>query len=339
LTSVTNTLQQAETASIQLIASPLMAYGRALHYAGQWQLAKDVFQNLSMRASATSDNELAVQASLRLGFVLRRLSDLEGSDEAYTAAGRIARRTRDKEGDLRATLGHAQNTIARGNLPGADDMLATVIKKAESANLPMVLSDALHDRAHLCHLRKDFGAAVRYGYAALEFSKDALSRDRILGDIAAAFAELGHLSAARDAHLIVAATTQEEWLRHQTLINLMEIAIREGHEPSFHSYRRLLSSAPLQPYMRAYYHLYAGQGYRAFGQPANAAAEFQEALELTAAHNLNQLGFMAEQELEQMDTPATPHVAPEWPNDLWEIASAIGEMRELTDTANKVGAA
>jgi hypothetical protein len=335
LQSVVNTLQHAETASLTPIASPLLAYGRALHYAGQWKLAGDVFSSLVRRATAAGDTELAIHSSLRLGFVSRRLGDLEAADEAYESAGRLARRTRDAEGNLRAALGHAQNTIARGNLPQADEMLADVVQKAETAQLTAVLSDALHDRAHLCHLRKDFAAAVRLGYAALEFAGDALSRDRILEDVAAAFAELGHLSAARDAHLIVAATTQEDWLRHQTLINLMEIAIREGHEPSFHNYRRLLANAPLQPYMRAYYHLYAGQGYRTFGHPDNAAAEFQEAISVASAHNLNQLGFVAEAELERMETPAPPHVAPEWPNDLWEIASAISEMRELTTTATK----
>jgi len=339
LGGLVNTLEGAELASVTPLASQLLAYGRALHYAGQWPLAKDVFETTLRRARDVHNSEITIHSALRLGFVTRRLGDLEASDAAYHIADAEAKRAKNVEEHLNSQLGLAKNIIARGNLPAGDEVLQSVVASAEKHGLNTVLSNALHDRAHLCHTRKDFSQAVRLGYSALEFAPDALARDRILGDIAAAFAELGHLGAARDAHLIVAATTQEEWLRHQTYVNLMEIAIREGHEPSFHNYRRALATADLQPYMRTYYHLYAGQGYRAFGHPANAAAEFEEAMSIAGAHNLNQLQMMAEAELARMDSQDITPVRGEWPNDLWEIASAIEEMRELTTTAKSAGAA
>jgi hypothetical protein len=339
LSGMLDTLQQAETSSLQTVASQMLAYGRALHYAGQWQLANDVFMTLADRAFAIRDSEIAIESSLRLGFVSRKLGNLEAADRAYDSARQEAIRVSDSEGRVRAQLGFALNTVARGNLPNADTLLEQVAEEALQHNASSVVSEALHARAHVAHLRKDFRASVRFGYAALEFAGDALARDRILADVAAAFADLGYLAAARDAHLIVAATTQEEWLRHQTLVNLLDVAIREQHEPAFQDYRRLLNEAPLQPYIRAYFHLYSGQGFRTFGQVANAMAEFQSAIDVATSYNLNQIRHIAETEMERTEVPAVHQVDQDWPNDLREIAFALGEMRVLTTTAQEIGAA
>ncbi len=339
LQGITTAIQQAEVAQIHLIASNMLAYGRALHYAGEWHLSHSVFADLLDRAQQGGDTETAIQAALRLGFVARRIGDLEASSQAYELAEREAQRTQDLEGCLRARLGFAQNTITRGNLPQADQMLASVAAEAQSKHLPTVVADALHARAHLCHTRQDYATAVRLGYSALEYAPDALARDRILGDIAASFAELGHLAAAQDANLIIAASTQEEWLRQQAMVNLLHIAVKAGHQLQFEHYRNVLTNTVLQPYLRAYYHLFSGEAFKRFGSLSAAVEEFQAAIAVASVNNLNQVIIAAEDALSKVEAPSTPgNVAPAWPVDLDQIAVAIGEMRELT-TACKMGVA
>lgn len=347
LNGILDTVQDAETASVKPLASQLLAYGRALHYAGFWSLAKDVFVSLLQRAEIERDSALCVQAALRLGFVSRRLGELEDSDSAYELANKMAKRSKNSEGRLRARLGLAQNTIERGNLPKADELLAEIIADPEQTELPAVLADSLHARAHLCHMRKDFASAVRYGYSALEYAPDLLVRDRILGDIAAAFGELGNWSAARDSHLIVLATTQETWLRQQTMVNLLDIAIQERQEPAFHGYRSQLLKEDLQPFIKGYFHLYSARGYRTFGQVSRAESEYVATMTVASNHNLSQLQITAEMEMEQLATQpveaakvlAAPDAEKSWSPEIEQIAVAIGELRELATTAQKIGAA
>lgn len=337
LSGTVNALQQAESASVSVIASHLMAYGRALHYNGQWGLARDVFTTLLKRAEAAEESETYIQAALRLGFVNRRMNEFDESESAYMMAEEEALRSGNPEGVARAKLGIAQNATERGNLPQADELLEEVVTTAEKSGLWAVLSDALHDRARLSHLRKDYASAVRYGYNALEFAQDLLARDRILGDVAACFAELGNLSAAKDAHLIVAATTQEEWLRQQTLLNLMEIAILERQETVFHGYRKMLADTVLQPTMLAYFHLYSGKGYRAFHSPSKAEAAFDKAIEIAQASNQNQLLFLVEEEKQKVVKMEVQDTAPNFSPEIKEIASAIGQLRMLTEADLKSG--
>ncbi len=338
LNGTVEAIANAETSSIGIVASHLMAYGRALHYAGQWGLAKDVFTTLMRRAEDVDDSETLIHAALRLGFVTRRKGEHEESEAAYMVAEEESLSAKNWEGQTRARLGIAQNAIDRGNLPKADELLEEVVSTARTHKLDAVMADALQDRARLHHNRGDFAGAVRFGYSALEFAQDLSSRDRILGDVAASFAELGNWTAAKDAHLIVAATTQEEWLRQQTLINLMDIAILEKQEIAFHQYRRTLADCSFQPLMQAYFHLYTGKGYRTFENFTKAGKEFDRAIEIATQFNFHQLAHSAEAEAAKTDVASVQKAPQEWSNELKEIASAIGNLRELTQAEYKVGA-
>lgn len=341
LNDTLDALLQADEARVKIVVPHLMAYGRALHYNGDWKLAKDVFDTLVHKAEVEGDTEIVIQASLRVGFVNRRMGEHEESEAAYMFAEEESRRIGFKEGIVRGQLGVAQLTIDRGNLPLADQLLEEVISNAKTLAVPAVMGDALQDRAHLHHTRGNFSEAIRYGYSALEFAPDALARDRILGNIAASFADLGHLQAAKDAHLIVVATTQEEWLKQQTLLNLMEIAIIERHETTFHSIRKTVADSTLQPIFQAYFHLYSAKGYRAFGNTVKAEVEFKKAIDIASKNSFNQLAHTAETERDK----STPVHAMEsadsgqsWPEEITRIASAIGHLRELSYHTTTIGA-
>src|SRR6185437_16926372 len=96
------------------------------------------------------------------------------------------------------------------------------------------------------------------------------AKDRALSDLAATFVDMGMLDAARDAHLMLAATAVEQYTRWVATINLLEIAARDQREPVFEQYRRELADAELPATLAAYFEFYTGQGYRAFDRNEQA---------------------------------------------------------------------
>ena len=80
---------------------------------------------------------------------------------------------------------------------------------------------------------------------AVSLTIDKTARERILGEIAAAYHGLGMLDAARDGYSIVAVTSPHQWVRWQATINLMELAVADCDESQFDTYVEQLSTAAL----------------------------------------------------------------------------------------------
>jgi hypothetical protein len=187
----------------------------------------------------------------------------------------------------------------------------------------------LQDRADVAYRRGEYERAVRLGYEALAGLTDPAARDRALSDVAVALTELGVRSAARDAHLILAATAQEQYSRWIAVVNLLELATLDRCEPVFEQYRRELADAPLPPTLQWYYHYYVGKGYQAFGRPAEAGEALEHALAVATRHGLNKFVFDAERALAELarGTPAEFRPEPDTPEGVREVAQAIGRWR------------
>jgi hypothetical protein len=136
--------------------------------------------------------------------------------------------------------------------------------------------------------------------------------------------------------VIVAATTQELYLRWAAQINLLEIASKQREEPSFEMYRRELAGADLPASLEANYHLHVGRGYQLFGRNDSAKAALERALAVSTKHRFNQLVFEAEKSLRELELEAAVEepVYPAPTPELQSIASAIGELRLATAGAN-----
>jgi hypothetical protein len=173
---------------------------------------------------------------------------------------------------------------------------------------------------------------VRFAYEALDGVSSPAARDRVLLDIAASFIELGVVSAARDALLVIAATAEEQYLRWAATINLVDLSTREGCEPLFEQYRRQLADAPLPPALEAAYYLSVGRGYAAFSRIEPARLSLAKAMDLAESHKLHQVAHEAELELEQLDKKSQPVPTPSGyqPTErVEEIVAALRDMREL----------
>lgn len=314
-------------------ATALLSYGRALDYAGKWKLAADVFGTAAEFSPPRVDAKIAVEAHSALGAAARRAGDWELSAAGYANASHIAETVGDLAGMLRVQVGMANTHAARGNFPAADEVLKRVVAEASVSHLEDVAAVALHTRASVAHGRGKYADAVRLGYEALKLTTNASSRDGVLADIAACFQELGMRESARDAHLIVAATAQDQWYRWQATLNLMELASTDGMQAAFESYASELAGASLSPTWRAYFYLYLGQGQQRFGQYEKAAESLTTAVQYASEHQIHKVTIRAEEALTQIAAgQAKREKVPyqDSADELHDIVDAISDLRRAT---------
>jgi tetratricopeptide (TPR) repeat protein len=331
LASIVDAMESAGMVRIPVVAPRLLAYARALQFEGRWELAADVHQTVIAHAHPVEEADIVIAANMQLGACLRTLADWDEATAAYARAGCAAAMSSDIVNVLRARVAEAKIAIERGNLPFAQSVLDDTIREAEANRCLEIRAVALHDRADIAFRRGEYDLAVTLGYQALEGYTDPSSRDRVLGDIAVAFFELGIRSAARDAYLILAATAQEQHTRWVATINLMECAAVEGREPIFEQYRRELADAALPVTLACHYHYYVGEGYRLFGKREAARTSLGRALELAERHGINQVLFRAEKSLQSLDDAGVVIIAtaPATTPEVERVAAAVRDMREL----------
>jgi tetratricopeptide (TPR) repeat protein len=319
---------QAKNADIHGVLTPLMAYAQSLEYEAKWHLAGDVYQTVLAHLHPVEDSDASVAAHLRLGQCHRHLSQIQPASESFQSAAAIAAQSGDLVGVLRARIGEAHVAILRGNIPSAEHILDDTIRQASGPELQDVRSRALHDRATVAHMRHQYEYAIQLAYDALAISQSSAERDRILGDIAVSFLELGVYSAAQDAYLVLSATAQEQYIRWGATLNLLEISFRTGAETHFHLYRRHLASYALPPLMATAFELATGSGYRRFDEQNKARHHLQRALRMATEHGFNQYLFAAEEALLQLETPAPVlQQSVELSLNTEEVAQAIRELR------------
>jgi tetratricopeptide (TPR) repeat protein len=336
LTSVVDAMVASSTMRISTVAPRLMAYARSLQLDAQWLLATDVYRTVIAHAHPVEDADVVVTANMHLGACLRTLAEWNEAAAAYATAGQVAALTGDIMSVLRSRVSEANIAIDRGNLPQAEAILDETIARAREMQHAETTALAMHARAHVAYQRAEYDQAVNLLYGALDGTREQRMRDRLLGDIASCFTQLGLRSAARDANLILAATAQEHFVRWSATINLMELASLESIEPLFEQYRRELTDQDLPPWLAAHYQLYVGQGYRLFHKPELARQALQRAVELATANQINQVLFKAEASLAELEAGRqakqpvpTAEAAPE----TLEVAGAIREMRQLAGVA------
>lgn len=333
LRSIVDAIRTSDPSDMHAIAPRLMAYARALDLDAKWALASDVYESIIAHVHPVEEADVAIAAHLRLGYCLRSMGALDEAARSYDAASAIAHDVDDMFGILRAQIGAAKIAIARGNLPMAEQLLQDTIERAATCeNLVDVHAMALQDRADVAYHRGRYDLSVELAYSSLEITRDPVERDRLLGGIAGAFYMLGVRSAARDAYLIIEATTQEEYLRWSASINLMEIAARDGSTPLFERYRRTLATMPFPPALEAQYLLQVAESHEALAQPEAAFASAERARAIAERFGFNQTAFAAETVAARVRTRTPVSVrVPEAavPDSLKSIASSISEMRRL----------
>lgn len=313
------------------VGDELLKYGRALDLEGRWSLASDVFKTIADSFPESEYAELVVEASTALGSAARNNGDWQTSDRGYARAQHLADTIRNLPLSLTVRLGVAASQRLHGNLPAADAEVDEVLSEARAENLEKIEAIALHESASNAHSRGDYQRAVHNAYASLELTTNRTARDRILADIAAAYAGLGMKQAARDGYSIVAHTSPHQWVRWQATLNLMELAVEEGDEESFDELTTQMADAKLDPRLNAYRLYYGGLGLRKFGRD-DSGEMLKEAMSFASKHQLHQLAHEIEESIERgvvVSSERGMQVAGDKESgDLRHIAEALSRLRE-----------
>jgi tetratricopeptide (TPR) repeat protein len=338
LKSVVDAMVDARTPDAHIVAPRLMAYARSLDFDARWNLAIDVYRAVISHSEPLDDADTVIAAHLRLGFCLRQVGEISESAAAYEIASQIAERVGDMMGVLRARIGDAKIALLRGNLPRAESILDATIDDAERHGYNGVHSMALHDRANAAYMRGDFELAVKLSYRALDGTETDRNRDRILHDLAMSFYRLGVRSAARDAFLVLMATTQEQYTRWASCIQLIAIAADDGVRPAFERYRRELADQSLPPFLSADYELQTGRGLRLMGEFSAAKSWLEAAVQTAKQHQIHQFLHESQMELELARAGAGawkgPEPEPDVSVDVAEVVDAVRNMREAVEVVD-----
>jgi thioredoxin-like negative regulator of GroEL len=320
----------------ETVCTGLLAYGRALDYEASWGMATDVFATVAQVARPEKYPRLAVEANIAVGGAARRNGDWETSARAYSQAAYIADTFGDRAGVLTVQVGIANTYMAKGNLPQAESILDDVLLQAREYELSDVQAVALHSRAALATTRGKPAEGVKLAYEALNLTTNGASRDAVLADIAGCFVELGMRDAARDAYMIVAATSQNKWVCRQATINLMELASLDGMEEQFDQYANRLRAESLDPYLRAHFLLLLGEGLYRLNRDAQATEILEEAVAFASVNQIHDVSFQADGALvahrsktskrsrEIVSGASDPHVH----GDVAEVVDALSSLRE-----------
>jgi tetratricopeptide (TPR) repeat protein len=329
LLSVVEAIADARPGDIGPVIPRLMAYAKALEYDVRWRLAVDVYASILQYADPVADADVVVTAYVQTATCLRSLGDIDGSLVPSLQAQAVAKAVGDTGGFLSGRISEASAARSRGNYPLAARILDEVIAATEGELYPDVRWRALHARASTAGMSGDFALAIQTLYTALPLAPSERDRERILGDLATGFMELGFLDIARDAYVVVNATTQDRFIRWTSALNLMEIAGLQRSELVFDRYRRELANVEFPPYLQAKYLIIVGSGYRHLGRAELAIPLLAQAIEYSRANGLNHEGFEAEQCLaaarKDLRAPENPQVT-SLPSDLAGVADAIRSM-------------
>jgi tetratricopeptide (TPR) repeat protein len=319
----------------ETVSTSLLAYGRALDYEASWGLATDVFSTVAKLTKPERNPRLAVEAHVAVGGAARRNGDWETSARAYSQAAYIADTVGDRSGVLTVQVGIANTYLAKGNLPQAQAILDDVLVQSQDQQLSEVQAVALHSRSALAQRKGEYAEGVRLAYEALRLTKQPTAKDLVLADVAAGLSELGLLEAARDANLILAATSQNQWVRWQATINLMELASREGMEKTFDDYASELRHSALSPAHKAYFLLFLGEGLGRFGRDEAAKEVLAEAIAFASANQLNQIAFEADRALASVKAASTQptKVAAPMTSASHELAFVLEGLSQLREAA------
>ena len=310
------------------VAVRLMAYARVLLNDSRWAQAADVYQTFIAHAATPEDFKWIPDAYRRLAYALRMQGQPDGAAAAVRMGLAVAASLGDVETGLRLRISAAALERLRGNVDGADAMLVEVITAAERHALPVVRAFAVHDRGTIAYQHGRLRDAVMQFYEAWQTYVEPINRDRALGDMAMVLADLGLRDRARDAFLIISGTTVEPETRMVAMLNLLELAAKDGHEAAFEQYRQALARERLPARIHARYYLTLAKGWEQLGRPAAAKAAAAKAISVASQHGIDLTSLN-----DPAPAPALPPSLEEQEQDHLRLAHVVRALEAATGHA------
>src|SRR5580704_15911997 len=149
-----------------------------------------------------------------------------------------------------------------------------------------------------------------------------------LRDMAPVLADLGLRDRARDACLIISGTTVEPETRMVAMLNLLELAAKDGHEAAFEQYRQALARESLPARIHARYYLTLAKGWEQLGRPAAAKAAAAKAISVASQHGIDLTSLN-----DPAPAPALPPSLEEQEQDHLRLAHVVRALEAATGHA------
>jgi tetratricopeptide (TPR) repeat protein len=333
----------AEEANPAVVLESLLEYGRYLEMAGRLELAAHIYQTMIdvLDSSGCSDPLSAATARMRYGLVMRLLGDFDTSSDSYQRAEHLAEQACNFVLVLRARVGMANTLRARGNLGDAESLLDRVVVDASQESLVNAESIALHSRGGIREIRGRRNEAMEDFFRAYKLANDTSERERILGDLAACAGKAGYHQMARNAHRVLAYTTNDPFIRSSALMNLLELAVWEGNATEFERLQGQIQihaeQHPLPAEYAIHTALYRAYGIERFGLQEDAIAAYRDVITQANNTGLYHVAFEAEKNLTALLAGAMAHDdQPSYdpPHTLRHIADTIAEWETLALSAS-----
>ncbi len=333
LVAIVNAVTQSWGRSRSVVSAHVLAYAALLHDQRESELAIDVYRTFLSFAESDNELELVPHAWQRLGMCAIAAGNFVDAESALETARAMADESGARFTELMSRYGLALVVLRRGNLPRADELLGEIVVECKPVvdavpSVTDVMALALHEQGVVAMRRSDFDRGFTLLHAALEHHREERMQDRVLNDLALAFADVGKRDTARRALLLLQARTKDQTLRSIATLNLMELAIRTGSETLFERYRRTLAGEALAPRLAVDYQLGVGQGCRRFGRDEQARAAFDRAIVLAERHQLNDRLIEAEAARDAMpeEESSAPQAQPDLGNAALRVADAIEHL-------------
>ena len=291
LFGIVNTMQTLREVDMQRVLPRLAAYASLLERRSEYKLAADVYETVIRLGEEEFDGDVVVDAYLRFAYCSRVMGALEDAERAYLDAGRIAKRTKEVSRALRSRIGLANVSMVRGNLPKADELLQEICLDSEKFHCKSEMATALHSRAVIAQRRGNVSRAVCFAYDALKLTPSPSEKDRVLGDIAAFLIVQKRFDAARDALMILDATTTGVDVRTNVRVNLAILEARAGNRQMFEEARAQVPARNLPAETEVNYLIECARGLFKFGVEAEAEALLASARAKAEAFDLNRSVF------------------------------------------------
>lgn len=300
LLGLVNSMQTLREADVRPVLPRIFAYAGALERRGLLALAADGYQSVIRLGQEEEDGELLIDSYIRLGYCRRVLGALSNSEDAYATAVKVAKRLRQPTRVFRSQVGLAIVAMSRGNLPSADELLSKIVQESMVAGCRAEHAMALHAQSVVAQRRGDLDRAACLSFDALQLTDAPSERDRILGDIGAYFIAMERFDAARDALLVLEATTALQTVRWNARVNMLALAARSGEQQWFLDLRKQLEGEALPSETSVNYLIESARGFRRFGQPDLAAQLLNDARNVATEHGLNRSLFESEEMLSEV---------------------------------------
>jgi tetratricopeptide (TPR) repeat protein len=319
----------------------LLQYGEALADNAEWELAKKVYVLIANDAELDYDLDAAAQGYALAGMAFRMCADWDNSAASYARAIKLGVKNGDSFIVFRARGGLASNKRDRGDIPGAERELLSVIRSAEQL-CPEAVIHANATLATVAQTAHQYERAITLSRRTLALAKnDHRLRTKALVDIANVLTDFGLPEVAREALQLVVATAPGRYVRVIALLNLFTLAVNAADPVRFDTLREQLRNTRLTPKQQTQFAILDAQGLRRLGYFDRARESLAVALQLAESHNFFQFSFEVEAETKQLHGAVessligTPRCTPTPANEQArpmssEIRRAVDDIHSLT---------